>query len=196
MLAIKRTSAGMTILEIIIVIPLIGLLTLGMMAMIVNYNRSYKYSQLQGQTSYQIANYLERMGRVIRSTNDINSASSNSLVIYSYFSPRDTAPDKVRYFLNGTDLKVGVIQASGSAPNYTYNAGSEVVTTLVSNVKNGSSGLFTYYDENGNQLTGSYSLGAIKEVGIVLSLNPDPRFLAKNISGQTKIQLRNKKTNL
>lgn len=191
-----KTSRGLTILELILILPLIGIITILAMTMIVNYNRTYKYSVIQGQTSYQIANYLERMGRVIRSTNDIDSATANSLTIYAYFSPRDATPDKIRYYLSGSDLKVGVIQASGTAPNYTYNPGSEVVTTMVSNVKNGAADLFSYYDENGTKLTGSFNIGSVKEIGIFVSLNPDDKFISKNISGQTKIQLRNKKTNL
>lgn len=192
----KQRFVGMTILEIILILPLVGILTLVAMTMIVNYNKSYKYSQLQAQASYQISNYLERMGRVIRSTNDIEAATTNSLTIYAFFSPRNEAPDKVRYFLDSESLKVGVIQATGTPPNYTYDPNAETVSTLLSNVKNGASGIFSYYDENGNQLSGAYSLGSIKEIGVALSLNPDTNFLPKDVSGQTKINLRNKKTNL
>lgn len=190
--------AGMTMLELIIVLPMITILTIILMTLIINSLKSYRYSQAQAQGSYQIANYLERVGRVTRGAIDIESADSKSLVMHAYFSPRDSVPDRVRYFVdNSGTLKVGTVVASGTAPNYTYNTGNEQVTVLLSNIKNDdTTPVFTYYDDNGNQLTGSITPASIKEIGIRLDINPDPSVLKSNLTGQTRINLRNRKTNL
>ncbi len=191
-------SKGMTMLEIIIVLPMVAILTIIVFVLITSSLKSYRYSQAQAQGSYQIANYLERVGRVLRGAFDVESADSKSLVIHAYFSPRDNIPDRIRYFVDSSgNLKVGTVVATGTAPNYTYNVASERVTTLLSNIKNDTTTpVFTYYDDNGNQLTGTIAPTSIKEVGIRFDINPDSSILKKNMTGQTRINLRNRKTNL
>lgn len=195
---ISRQPAGMTLLELIIVLPMVAILTIIIMVLIINSLKSYRYSQAQAQGSYQIANYLERVGRVVRGAFDVESADSKSLVMHAYFSPRDSVPDRIRYFVDTSgNLRVGTVVATGTAPNYTYNVASEQATTLLSNIKNDAgTPVFTYYDDNGNQLTGTITPSSVKEIGIRLDINPDPSVLKNNLTGQTRINLRNRKTNL
>ncbi len=188
---------GLSLIELLIAMSMGLVIGIVLTSLIVNTSRSYRFAQLQSQTATQISTYLERMSRVLRGSTDVVSASSTSLTVYAYFSPRDNVPDKVRYFVDTDNaLKVGVIKATGSAPNYTYNSSDETVQTLLSDLRHGSTPVFTYYDDNNNQLTGTITPATVKEIGIRLELNPDQSILKQNVTGQTRINLRNRKTNL
>lgn len=190
-------ARGITLIELIIVLPMALILGIILSTLIINASRSYRFAQLQSQTSTQISTYLERMGRVIRGSTEVLAVDANSLTVYAYFSPRDSVPDKVRYFVDSNNnLKVGVIKASGTAPNYTYNNADETIQTLLSGLKNSSTSVFTYYNDTNTQLTGTITPAAVKEVGIRIELNPDQKILKQNIFGQTRVNLRNRKTNL
>lgn len=188
---------GVTLIELIIVLPMILILGTILSIFTINATRSYRFSQLQTQSATQISTYLERVGRVTRGATQIISADAKSVTMYAYFSPRDTVPDRVRYFVDtDNSLKVGTIAATGTAPSYTYDNATETVQTLLSDIKNGSTAVFTYYDENNNLLNGTITPSAVKEIGLRLEINPDPTILKQNVVGQTRINLRNMKTNL
>lgn len=192
-----RSQKGMTLLEIIVAIPIIAILSMAAATLLMNGIKSYRYTQLQAQGSYQVSNYLERVSRVVRGANDLVAVSSNSITFHGYFSPRDNVPDQIRYFIDANNnLSVGTIVATGTAPNYTYPAGNEKITLLISGLQNSPNTLFSFYDSSGNQLSGAFSISAVREIGIRLDINPDPKFLNNPITGQTRVSLRNLKTNL
>ncbi|HUC20240.1 MAG TPA: hypothetical protein VMR98_01965, partial [Candidatus Polarisedimenticolaceae bacterium] len=137
-----------------------------------------------------------RVSRVVRGTTDVLDAQNNSLTVYAYFSPNDAVVKKVRYFVSGTTLKVGVTPPSGTAPNYTYDAANETLISLADNLAMGSTPVFTYYDSAGTALPGGFSLAQIRQIGVNVIMNPNSNRLKVPVSDQTIVTLRNKKTNL
>lgn len=191
-----NSQSGFTLLELLIVIVITSLIAIGLGTFTVNSLNTYQYAVAQVNSSNDVLNYIDRLSKVIRGTTSIVTATSSSIVFYGYFSPRDAVPDKIRYFVSGTTLQSGNIQASGTGPNYTYDPATEVVKTLATNLAVGSTPVFTYYDDLGNQLTGAFSASQIKQVGIYIAVNPQPARVPIAISSQTRITLRNMKTNL
>lgn len=144
-----------------------------------------------------LSNGLQRVARVVRGINAITDASNNSLAGFAYFTPRDTTLSKVRYFYDTPtrSLKVGVIAASGSAPNYTYNPSNERISTIAGNV-NTTKPIFTYLDIAGTETT--FTTDTFKDIQSVKIqlVNDKAGQYTKQFELETTVSLRNRKTNL
>jgi prepilin-type N-terminal cleavage/methylation domain-containing protein len=193
----NHAQSGYTLVEMIIVTGVFGIVLLLLANFAISGMNSYNYLTAQTNTSTDLNNQIGRVSRVIRGTTAVVSAGQNDLTIYGYFSPRDTAADKIHYYITGgSTLMVDVIPASGTAPNYTYLVGdlkSYVITTKLTVAP---SPVFTYYDDLGNQLSGAFLTSQVKQIGILLSANPNPNRLPVPITISTRVTLRNMKTNL
>jgi len=195
MSAIKR-QAGFTLIEVLIAMVMVVILAVLLGKVTIDGFTRYQYLQYQANGSADLSDILNRLSKVIRGTTSIDTAGTNNLTLYGYFVPQDVTVDKIRYFVSGTALKVGVTKPTGTAPNYTYPAGNEVVTVITNNLTTSPNPIFTYFDDSGNQLPNGFANSQIKQIGIYLSYNPSPHYLHINISTGTRVTLRNMKTNL
>lgn len=191
-----QSPKGMSLIELIITMPLIILGSLLLYTAVYRGWQAYLFASAQTKASYAAINTLDRVSRVVRSTNKIIAASANDLTIECYFSPRDSVPDRARYYLQGGFLKVDVIPASGIAPNYTYLP-SDTKTYTITAIKNsGSDAVFQYFNENEVDIGTSPDILAVRQIGILLVTNPNPKVLPSDQRVSTKVQIRNLKTNL
>ncbi len=192
----RHNQRGYSLLELIIVISLMSVVAIPLIMFTSRGIASYEFMQLQSDTSTDLSILSQRMGKVIRGTTNVIDAQNNSLTIYGYFSPQDTIVKKIRYFINGTHLNIGVTPPTGTAPNYTYNVADEVVTTTRVDLAMGGQSMFTYYDDTGTILPNGFAVSQIKAIGLYVAANPDTTRLAVPISLTTRVTLRNFKTNL
>lgn len=144
---------------------------------------------------------LKVMAAEIRTASDGNNgayaislASPTSFTFYSDIYDNGLK-EKVRYFLNGTTLQKGVIIPTGSPLSYT---GTEIITTLISNITNSS--IFEYYDTDYDGMTASLPLpvdvSSIRLVKITLLIDQDPNRSPTPLTFSTQVSLRNLKDNL
>ncbi|MFI5240161.1 MAG: type II secretion system protein J [Candidatus Saccharimonadia bacterium] len=187
---------GYTLLELIIVVVITSMLTLVLGTFLVNSLNTFQYATAQTNSANDVLGILDRVGKVVRGATKVVSTGTSSLTIYGYFSPRDSVPDQITYAVSGTTFQSTDIPASGTGPNYTYNAANGTTKTLTSNLAVGSTPIFTYYDDLGNQLTGSFTTGQVKQIGIYIAVNPQPARVPIAIGNQIRVSLRNMKTNL
>lgn len=192
----NRKPTGVSLLEILIVLPIIVIAGFVTVQIMFQAYQAYKYSLAEAEVSTTFVRTLDRIGRVVRSSNKVISATNNDLTVESYFSPRDNAPDKARYYYAAGVVKVDVTPATGTPPNYIYSSADTKTYTIVNALNAGSQPLFNYYDENGTALSSPYDLNSIRKIGINLVINPQPKVLKQNQSSSTQVQLRNLKTNL
>lgn len=193
---LRRSEGGYSLLELIIVMGLTAMLATPLVVFSYKGLTSYEFLQAQSNTSTELSTLSQRMAKVIRGATTIIDAQNNTLTIYGYFSPADTTVKKIRYYINGTNLNIGVTPPTGTAPNYTYNAADEVVTTTRVDLAMGSTPMFTYYDDAGTQLPNGFANSQIKEIGIYVAANPRVKQLSVPVSLTTRVTLRNFKTNL
>lgn len=186
---------GYSLLELIITMAIIGIVVTALVGIVVNSSRGYRYLQVQSNASVDLSNTLNRVTKVIRGSTDVVEAQSDRLTIFAYFSPQDTVVKRITYFVDGTSLKATVIPPTGAGPNYTYNPFDGKTYTLASDLTNGGV-VFTYFNETGAQLSGSFTPSQIKQISLNMTINPNPKVLRKPLSSQTTVTLRNKKTNL
>ncbi len=126
----------------------------------------------------------------------IKSVADNDLTFYSDIDA-DGLKEEIRYYLSGTILKKSILKPSGSPLAY---AGTPVVSNLISDVKNGSTPIFTYYDTNYDGTTSPLSapinILSVRLVKVMVMVERDPYRSPTPISVSTQVSLRNLKDNL
>ncbi len=115
-----------------------------------------------------------RMATSNRGDYPIANANETSFTFYTN-TDDDLLFEQVRYFLDGSILKRGVIKPAGSP--LTYNPAAEVTNELAVDVTTSSSPLFTYFDTNysGNEssLTSPINVSAIRFIHFTLTIDDD-----------------------
>jgi len=190
-------TEGFTIVELMVSISLIGSIIVVFSIFFTSNYQGYLNLQLGTMRLADTSNGLQRTARVLRGVTTITDAQSKSLTGFAYFTPRDETLSKVRYFYDAGQrkLRVGVIPATGSAPNYTYNEADEQLTTIAENI-NDSQPIFSYLNASGDPAT--FTSSNYKDIyGISISLASDT---VNNVADatvlKTSVSLRNRKINL
>ncbi|HBM45554.1 MAG: hypothetical protein UT05_C0010G0015 [Parcubacteria group bacterium GW2011_GWF2_38_76] len=104
----------------------------------------------------------------------IGLATENSIIFYSDINS-DNNMERLRYFLDGEFLKVGIVYPSGSP--LSYDLDSEKISILVRNIVPGAS-IFTYYDTNYNGENGAIAFPV--DLSLVRLVKVDIPILIKN----------------
>jgi prepilin-type N-terminal cleavage/methylation domain-containing protein len=199
--AVSLNQSGFTLVETLIgmaiFVLIVGVLTLFSKNIWV-YN-SMINSELTSVNANRTA--LKTMVAEIRTASSGNNgayvislANSTSFTFYSDIYDNGLK-EKIRYFLNGTNLQKGVIIPTGSPLAYT---GNEVITTLIPYVTNSS--IFDYYDENYDGTTASLGapvdISVIRLIKITVTTDDNPNRPASPITISSQVTLRNIKDNL
>ena len=142
---------------------------------------------------------LDKLAKEVRESNRgengsfaLAIASTNQLTFFDDVDS-DGLTEKISYFLNGTDLKRSVIEPGAT---FLYS-GTAVTTVVLTDVRNNSVPIFTYYDEDytGTQSSMSSPVDVldVKLVGVSITVNSLNTFKSYPLHVETKIQLRNLK---
>lgn len=200
-----RKQRGFSLAEIVVVLGILAIfvvLVANFQTKIFQLNRIFQGGAYE-QTD--ATNVIKSMASDIRSMSSssggaypIDQASTSTLSFYNDVDD-DGVKEKIRYYLSGTTLKKGVIEPTGSP--LTYNPASEVSSTLISGVRNGTSTpIFSYYDTNySGSATSSLPLPInvikVRLVYINVVVDNDPNQPLAPISVTTQVSLRNLKDN-
>ena len=196
---------GFTLVETLIALFIFSLATIvvGNFARDIFFYNSIAQSELE--VEYSGRKILNPIISEIRSATlssvggyPVESVATSSLVFFSNLDS-DDKKERVRYFLQGTNLKKGVIKPTGIV-NLVYNSANEVVTTVVSDVRNGTTPIFSFYDTNytgsSTPLTYPINIPTVRFVKISLVLDRDPNRLPNPVTVTTQVSIRNLKDNL
>ncbi len=129
----------------------------------------------------------------------VSAADSQELIFFADID-KDLAVERVRYYLEGSDLKKGTIEPSGWPVQ--YSLGDEQIIVLSKYVRNGSDPIFYYYDGLTPSPTSTEPLAApadVDEVRLIrmyLKINFNPMIAPDNFELDSYAQIRNLKDNL
>ena len=193
---INYAQHGYSLVELLVVMTLTSMIAVPLVIFSYKGLSSYEFLQAQSDTSTELSSLSQRIGKVVRGATGVLSAQPNTLTMYGYFSPADTEVKKIRYFINGTNLNIGVTKPDSAVQPFTYNNYLEIVTTTRVDLAMGGTPMFTYYDDAGNLLTAGFSVGQVKAIGLYVAANPRVKQLNVPVSLTTRVTLRNFKTNL
>jgi type II secretory pathway component PulJ len=199
-----KSKSGLSVIEVLVgifILSLIGLAVYSFQKDVFSLNRIIS----GGLTAQDEARRsLKTMSAEIRTASPSSlgayalvQTAPSSFTFYSNIDG-DSFKERVRYFLEGTTLKKGVIKPSGSP--LTYDPANEVITELIHDVANGTTSIFSYYDENYDGTTQPLAepidISAVRLVKITVVIDRDPTQPPGPMTLTTQINMRNLKDNL
>ena len=200
---LSNTKKGMTAVEIIVSVSIFIMIFL----IISNFNRDIFFLNSNLQSNMNAQFYARKVIRTmvmqLRSASPsslgsypIAQAGTSSLIFYSNIDG-DAYKERIRYFLQGTDFKIGIIKPSGSP--LTYNPAQETVTTLIRDVAPTTTPIFDYYAETyagtSTALTLPIDILSIRLIRATLTIDQDVKRLPSAVTATSQVMLRNLKGN-
>ena len=194
---------GMTLVEIVVVMAISSIVIVIIVRALATGLPVSKVVMLQVRSTETARLQLKRIAKALREARESDTGSyplvevdSQRIIFYSDVDS-DTATERIRYELVGTNLERGVIEPSGNPIRYNQN--DEETTVVASSVRNGGDAVFTYY-------TGDYpadptplsptDLTEVKYIQFNLLIDADPLIDPEPVNLISQVQLRNLKTNL
>lgn len=197
---------GFTILEFVIstfiIISIVAVVSVLVMYSLNSYTFSIDENQAITQTQYGLTRIITHI-REARTAETgawpIEQADDNALVVFTDVTG-DSKTDRVRFFIDGTTLKQGVIEPMGLPPIYPLD--QEKITILASSIDNANQPLFTYYNGDwpvatqGNPLAASDRILKTRYIFISLRIHPNPNTNTQPYQLQSGVEIRSLKDNL
>lgn len=199
-------NKGYTLLEVIIASFIATSLIAAVSLLVVYYSKSFSFSLEEYQALQSAQPTLTQMIREIREARPgdngawpLVKTADSEFIFYSDVTG-DSRTDRVRYFLENGQLKRGVIEPT--AVPVSYPPGSEAITILLTNVNNGITPMFTYYNDAwpGDTLNNPLTLASrtlqTTFVYIYLKIDPNPQSPTQAYELTSGVQIRSLKVNL
>ena len=127
----------------------------------------------------------------------ITLASTTTLTFFVNIDS-DIYKEQIRYFIQGNELKRGMIKPSGSP--LSYNPVNEQVSTLIRDINNGATPIFDYFDSSytgtSTPLTQPVQITKIRLIRVTVKIEKDPNKPLGPIIIESQVFLRNLKDNL
>ena len=200
----KEINKGFTLIEVAVSVVVISLIVTTIASFVSFFFNNYDFAFNQGASVSQAKNVLTLFKDYMREATVSNegayplvTADDQEIVFFSDYD-NDGDVERLRYYLNGTELNFGVIEPALTDP--IYDPVSETVSILNSFVQNGSSPLFYYYnsdwpaDSVNNPLVAGNRLLETSLVGISLEINTNVD-VQENIMIKSQVSLRNLRRN-
>jgi type II secretory pathway pseudopilin PulG len=190
---------GFTFIETIVTIFIFTLAMGAVSGIIMMLYRTHDYTWQQSQAIEEGRRGIETMVKEIR---EARTSEDGSYIIasttdfqFSFYSDidRDLVIEKVRYFVEGTNFKKGVIKPVGIPA--VYSASGEEISILSQYVRN-TPPIFRYFDENGQELPPPARRKDTKLMQVYLVINVDENRPPQDFELKSEVQIRNLKTNL
>ncbi|HVU75731.1 MAG TPA: type II secretion system protein [Candidatus Paceibacterota bacterium] len=187
---------GITLIETIV---WIAIFTAAMVAITTSVIYFYRTSNFAIQEATALASTQHGMDTMVRTIREaayssigaypVVSLATSSMTFYAN-TDSDSLVERVHYYLSGTNVYMGTLKPTGDPASYT---GSETVSLVADNIKNASSSidLFTYYDQNGTQMTDLTQIAQLRFVTINLVADIDPNRAPVNTQLRSSATLRN-----
>ena len=193
----NHSARGMSFIETMVWIALLISAMLAITSTVLYFYRTNSYALEQSTAVSSAQRGLESMVRTIREAAfssqgayPVVSVSPNDFVFYADID-NDPLIERVHYYLSGTTLMRGVLDPTGSPPDY---IGAETAQVVSEYVRNTSQGLptFRYYDTLGAEIASSTSAyTAVRFVKVTLAVNVNTATLPNQLSLYSSAALRN-----
>lgn len=197
----RTSQSGLTLVELLVTIVLIGILSTTFSVFFKSSIFNYLDLQKDATSFTQLSSQAARVSNVLRSTTGIVSAGVNDLVVYAYFYPSDAYVSLLHYYVvssGGTkQLRADLTPMTANPPIGTPISASTRTFVIIDDLYQPSGGaLFAYLNANGGALTLPISdLQSIKGMRVSLAAQTVAAG-GGNQAVTVEVSLRNRKTNL
>ena len=195
--------AGFSIIEMVLTTAITAIVFIIVSDLVINGMNTQRYISEQNDAIVESRKALEVMSSELREAVSadtggyaIESAAPQEIIFYSDVDS-DTYTEKVRYFLDGTQLQRGTTEPTGDPLEYLSS--NEKIETLSQYIQNGTDPIFYFYnseypaDTTNNPLTQPVNPTNVTMVEIHVQTNVDPNRIPDTRELDTFIQLRNLK---
>lgn len=192
----RPASNGMTFIEVLVWISVFLAAMWAIVGSILSFYRANTYTLEQAQAVSEARRSIEKVVGTMREATYSNegaypiiSIADNSISFYADIDA-DPVAERVRYFIEGNELKQGVIDPIGDPPNY---AVAETVTIVAYFIRNISQGVtaFRYYDAAGAQIADMNDITDVRFVRIDTVVNVSPDKLPNELTMRSSATFRN-----
>ena len=200
----KHNTSGFTIIELSVALGIAAMIAVTVVWLIIH---GLRYSHVifgQLQTQNDGRRVLQQVVDVVRKAEEssiggypLASVGDYELILYANVD-NDTLRERVRFWLDGTTLKKGVIKPTGSPLSY---SGTESVVEIAHSVVNFSENqpLFLYYDENYTgteaELVQPIDAVDVRMIRVRLEIEEDPDESPVPLEVESAAMIRNLKAN-
>ncbi|MFC1748265.1 PilW family protein [Pseudomonadota bacterium] len=201
---IKTRQAGVTLVELLMAVFLFVVIIASVAVFFDFFFDSYYFAYDENRNIDQAKFSVDILSSEVREAK-ISEEGAYPIITagdqeFAFYSDADNDGDveQLRYFLDGSVLKRGIIEPS--APPNMYDPGTEEVSIVSDYVQNGATPVFYYYnggwpgDVVNNPLQLTYRLLETRMVGVELFVNTSPGSSEDLVIG-TKALIRNLKSN-
>lgn len=193
---------GYTLLEMLMVVS-ISTIVMGVIVSSILY--FYRSNTNTLEQALQIDNARRGITQGVRDIRETTYGDDGAYPIvafatstFTFYSDidRDSSTERVRFFLEGSTLKKGVTNPTGTPVS--YDSGNEQVSIISEYVRNNFQNLpvFRYYTASSTEITSFATTTGIAFVEINLIVNVNPDRLPGEFTLRSSATLRNLKTNL
>jgi type II secretory pathway pseudopilin PulG len=198
-----RTTRGFSIVETLVVVFIVTLIIAAVGAFQADVFRLTSTIQSGLSSQNDARKIIRPMADEVRSAsegeNGAYALATTLPTTFTFYSDidGDDERERIRYFLEGSDFKKGVIKPSGSP--LSYNSVNEKITEVVHNVV--STDIFTYYDSAYDGTDESLPLAEpvipseVRLIDVELVVDEDPNRSPAPITIRTQMSIRNLKDN-
>ena len=200
---LNKKNSGFTLVELIVAIGISTMIILGAGSMLINAlrYRAVIWEQLKTQNEgrkivQDFVNEIRRINYSSVGAYPLDTVEDREIVFYTNVDS-DSWRERVRYFVDGTILKKGIIKPDGNPLE--YNFANEVVTDMVHDLDENLGTIFHYYGQDyngtGSALTQPVNPMTVKMIKFYLLLEADPHMSPEPIEVEASGEIRNLKTN-
>jgi len=204
MINFYKNKKGFTLLELLVAMGIFSFVLITATWFLVDglrYN-TIIWDQLEGQNDgrrvlQEVVNIVRRAEESSIGSYPIALADDNELIIYSNVD-NDSYRERVRFWLEGTTLKKGIIKPSGDPLGYSGEESIVEIAHYVVNIAENTP-VFYYYDEDYTGIEDPLDTPAdtpvIRLIRIKLEIEKNPDKTPVPLLVESVVQVRNLKTN-
>jgi len=190
-------NRGFTILETLVLLAVFTMIVIAIVSSLRYVYRGQRFAFEQADATRSARTGVERIVRDVREASyaddgayPVVSMATSSIAFYSDYD-NDNRIERIRYFLDNTDLKRGITESAGDPP--VYATSTETVSIVSDNVRNNivSVPLFTYYDTQGALMSDYTDIDALAFVLVRLVVNLHPERAPNDFELRSSAALRN-----
>jgi prepilin-type N-terminal cleavage/methylation domain-containing protein len=192
---LRQNKKAFSLIEMVVVVALVSMITIVVATFLSESIKTYRIKRQSVDLEEKAAHVMREFEITTRAASEITKADGNELIFLRYFDLTSVSPTQVRYFMDGSQFKIGLTQPSGTEPNIVYPAENETIDLLISDIVNADL-LFTYFDGSNAELNYPINITNLKMISLSISLDKNGNLPPASITETTKVSLRNMKDNL
>lgn len=193
----NTNQRGFSLLESLVVLTVFVMIVSAIVAALRYTYRGQRFAFEQADATRSARSGVERAVEDLREASyaddgayPVVALATSSVTFYSDYD-NDEKIERMRYFLDGSDLKRGITESAGDPPAYATS--SETVSTISNDVRNNAIGtpLFTFYDTDGALMVDLSDIDALAFVVVRLVVNLHPERAPEDFELRSSAALRN-----